>query len=422
MLEGDLTYSGDQNLDSLWGCSCCISNDLRRLERLLQFNCTMYTPWTLELHCIKGSLEGGQYPLMRQKIVLGRGPQTDISFPADRMSSREHAQIIDVGGNFYIEDLKSMNGTYLNDKKITRRKRLKPSDRIRIGQNLFQVRQPSSGLDIVRESRFIKTIPNSNFRFRHSILEENKLASNSERLQKPVFGMIGLLSLILFAVASLWISQDSVSKTDAVTTSATPKTQGVKTFPIYHNDTKIPYEIKKILKAYDAYKKRGQWGNALFTVLWGVSWNPESLHLQKAVTESGRKLGEPAFIFQRRQIVRHTLKVARHSYQKNDPIRISLILTQAILDFQLASGFSGSEHIKKRIVNLNHLARIEMENKLSSHLDSLEKMIDQGSIEVAHSRISSLLHEYPNSTSLQKLWLKVNASDDRNERAIAQSE
>src|SRR5262249_48111056 len=46
--------------------------------------------------------------------------------------SRAHAHILRVHDKYYIEDMKSRNGTYLNNEPITQRTLLKDNDRIKI--------------------------------------------------------------------------------------------------------------------------------------------------------------------------------------------------------------------------------------------------------------------------------------------------
>src|SRR5262249_2232196 len=51
--------------------------------------------------------------------------------------SRKHAQIVRQQGVYYLEDLKSRNHTYLNNKELNGRSPLQPEDRIKICDFLF---------------------------------------------------------------------------------------------------------------------------------------------------------------------------------------------------------------------------------------------------------------------------------------------
>jgi serine phosphatase RsbU (regulator of sigma subunit)/pSer/pThr/pTyr-binding forkhead associated (FHA) protein len=83
------------------------------------------------LHVLRGANEGTLIPLEGDRFVLGRNPDCAIVIPITSVS-REHAQIVRVQGRFFIEDNKSRNGTYLNDKAVTARTPLKNNDKIRI--------------------------------------------------------------------------------------------------------------------------------------------------------------------------------------------------------------------------------------------------------------------------------------------------
>ena len=66
-------------------------------------------------------------------ITIGRNVKNDIQI--DNLSvSKQHARIVKHQGKYYVEDMKSTNGTYLNEKKITRQK-LTDNDVITIGKH-----------------------------------------------------------------------------------------------------------------------------------------------------------------------------------------------------------------------------------------------------------------------------------------------
>jgi phosphoserine phosphatase RsbU/P len=72
--------------------------------------------------------------------VIGRDQdKCQIVIPHHAVS-REHARITTHNGAFYIEDLKSRNHTFVNSKEIGGRTALKPDDRIKICDFLFQFR------------------------------------------------------------------------------------------------------------------------------------------------------------------------------------------------------------------------------------------------------------------------------------------
>jgi len=76
-----------------------------------------------------------EIPLDRPQLTIGRKQDNDevIDNPA---VSGHHARIIEEKGAFFIEDLGSTNGTFVNDAKIQKHQ-LKNTDRIGIGKHLL---------------------------------------------------------------------------------------------------------------------------------------------------------------------------------------------------------------------------------------------------------------------------------------------
>jgi serine phosphatase RsbU (regulator of sigma subunit) len=76
--------------------------------------------------------------LQKDRTILGRNANCDIILPANDFAvSREHACILRIQNKFYIEDLRSRNGTYVNNLPVTTRVQLKDNDRIRICDSLY---------------------------------------------------------------------------------------------------------------------------------------------------------------------------------------------------------------------------------------------------------------------------------------------
>jgi sigma-B regulation protein RsbU (phosphoserine phosphatase) len=85
---------------------------------------------------IKGINQGIVIPLESDRILIGRNADCQIvlNLPA---VSREHALLRRIDGKWFIEDLKSRNGTFLNNQEITGRVPLKEGDQIKICDNLY---------------------------------------------------------------------------------------------------------------------------------------------------------------------------------------------------------------------------------------------------------------------------------------------
>ena len=88
------------------------------------------------LSFVKGANQGTTVELKEDKIVLGRSAECTIVLNVPAVS-REHAVIRRIQGKFYIEDLKSRNGTFVNNQEVAARTLLKDDDRIKICDNLL---------------------------------------------------------------------------------------------------------------------------------------------------------------------------------------------------------------------------------------------------------------------------------------------
>jgi len=75
--------------------------------------------------------------LADQPITIGRSPDADI-ITLDERASRMHCTVRIWDGEYYVKDLKSKNGTYLNNQKVEMAK-VKPGDKIRLGNSILIV-------------------------------------------------------------------------------------------------------------------------------------------------------------------------------------------------------------------------------------------------------------------------------------------
>ncbi len=79
-----------------------------------------------------GGLVGQSFPLSGERMTVGRAPDSDI-FLDDVTVSRDHALVVRRGGDFYLDDLGSLNGTYVNRRRIESH-RLADGDELQVGK------------------------------------------------------------------------------------------------------------------------------------------------------------------------------------------------------------------------------------------------------------------------------------------------
>lgn len=84
----------------------------------------------------------GEWVPVTGNMSFGRA-ETNQMVLADEKVSRRHAAIHSRGeGDFWLVDLGSRNGTYLNERRIQQPSRLRDDDRVRLGGSVFIFRQP----------------------------------------------------------------------------------------------------------------------------------------------------------------------------------------------------------------------------------------------------------------------------------------
>jgi serine phosphatase RsbU (regulator of sigma subunit) len=83
------------------------------------------------LRVLQGEHPGQLIALEGAGVVLGRHPACDVVL-ASASVSRQHARILHVDEDFFVEDLHSRNGTFLNDLPVTQRQKLKDKDELGI--------------------------------------------------------------------------------------------------------------------------------------------------------------------------------------------------------------------------------------------------------------------------------------------------
>src|SRR5947209_3609219 len=93
------------------------------------------------LIAVKGPTPGQRFPLDGDCTLIGRQPDAGIYLAALAVS-RQHARILHEEGTYYVEDLGSSNGTWLNGSRISSRELLTEGDMLQIGPYIFNL-QPA---------------------------------------------------------------------------------------------------------------------------------------------------------------------------------------------------------------------------------------------------------------------------------------
>jgi pSer/pThr/pTyr-binding forkhead associated (FHA) protein len=74
-----------------------------------------------------------------EEVTLGRSPGCAVYLDDDTFTSTVHARVFQRNGELWLEDLRSTNGTYLNDERLAAPTRIQRGDRIKVGSTILEV-------------------------------------------------------------------------------------------------------------------------------------------------------------------------------------------------------------------------------------------------------------------------------------------
>ncbi len=100
----------------------------------------------LEIHRRSGI---NLFPLEERPVAIGKSSKSDVCITDDKTVSRLHAVIEPIGTNWYISDLGSRNGTFVNGERIWSQKALYPGDEIRVGATVITLRADREEADAI---------------------------------------------------------------------------------------------------------------------------------------------------------------------------------------------------------------------------------------------------------------------------------
>ena len=83
-----------------------------------------------------GKLLGQTFPIEKDEIIIGRVPENDVVVP-DKGVSRKHCRVVRRKERVFIQDLKSTNGTLVNELPVAKSE-LRDGDFVKIGAAVFQ--------------------------------------------------------------------------------------------------------------------------------------------------------------------------------------------------------------------------------------------------------------------------------------------
>ncbi len=117
---------------------------------------------------------------LKSSTSIGRAPDNDIVFVNEHSISRRHARIIREGGDYYLLDCGSKNGTKLNGRLIER-ERLTDNDQVLLGKIVLTFREPSTGkvrrATIVDDDKRLDHVGTTLIRSLDELMAEDEISS-----------------------------------------------------------------------------------------------------------------------------------------------------------------------------------------------------------------------------------------------------
>ena len=76
---------------------------------------------------------------LSDELTVGRAGGCQVALGEDTYVSQLHARVFRREGQFYVEDLGSTNGTYVNRKKVTAPIAIRKGDRLQVGKTVMEL-------------------------------------------------------------------------------------------------------------------------------------------------------------------------------------------------------------------------------------------------------------------------------------------
>lgn len=135
------------------------------------------------LHMISGPLSGQSFQIEQDEILLGRGPDNQIQIVEESIS-RTHAKILRRDDHFFIQDLESQNGTYLNGHPISEgfQLELKEGDFLALGNVFMSLGSPYAEDGMI--TRYSISLLEQPAELRESALYRDRRITDRDKLEK----------------------------------------------------------------------------------------------------------------------------------------------------------------------------------------------------------------------------------------------
>jgi pSer/pThr/pTyr-binding forkhead associated (FHA) protein len=129
--------------------------DMSRLRRELAAGAKREqppAPPTANLEIVRGPYAGASFSIDRPVCSIGRGPQNDVRVRDDGVST-SHATLLRKGTTWFVVDLRSANGTFVDGSRVAGERELAPGSRLKLGSVEMVFRSLNSEVDAPIEKK-----------------------------------------------------------------------------------------------------------------------------------------------------------------------------------------------------------------------------------------------------------------------------
>ena len=156
---------------------------------------------------LEGRLAGQRQEFQGQRIVLGRRSDCDFRLdPGDDKASGHHAEILRIGGQIVLRDLKATNGTFVEGIRVTGDYSIKSGDRIQLGKNgpvvraEWHVQDATSTQSVDLDSVALDAGAGGGKTAFYKAMVVETVNKSSRRLRYAIAGLVAALALAVIVV------------------------------------------------------------------------------------------------------------------------------------------------------------------------------------------------------------------------------
>ncbi|HXT16542.1 MAG TPA: FHA domain-containing protein [Gemmatimonadaceae bacterium] len=105
-----------------------------------------HAPRTASLEIVRGRYAGASFSIDRPVCAIGRSPQSDVRIRDESVSS-DHATLLRKGSSWFVVDLRSANGTFVDGSRVAGERALPSGSRLKLGAVELMFRSLDGGDD-----------------------------------------------------------------------------------------------------------------------------------------------------------------------------------------------------------------------------------------------------------------------------------